>query len=194
MDPITLSTKHLHFTDEDFYIFCMDNPDLKFERDADGRIIIMANTGGNTGDINSELNMQLRLWNKNKSLGKVFDSSTAFRLPNHSVRSPDAAWIKMDRWDVLSKDEQTKFPPLCPDFVIELKSNSDELMDLQKKMNIEWIGNGCKMAWLIDPFMETIYIYYLDREVQIITGFDKKIENFELLPGFELDLNELKIN
>ena len=193
MEQITLSTKHLHFTDEDFYIFCMDNPDLKFERDSERRIIIMANTGGETGDINSELNMQLRLWNKNKGLGKVFDSSTAFHLPNNAVRSPDVAWIKIESWNVLTKDEQTKFPPLCPDFVIELKSNSDDLTDIQKKVTEEWMGNGCKMAWLVDPYNETIYIYHENDELKIINGFDKKLSGFNLLPGFELDLKELKI-
>ncbi len=193
MEPITLSTKHLHFTDEDFYIFCMDNPNLKFERDSDGRIIIMANTGGETGNINSEINLQLRLWNKKYKLGKVFDSSTAFLLPNKAVRSPDSAWVEINRWESLGKIEKIKFPPLCPDFIIELKSDSDELQDLQKKVTDEWMQNGCKMTWLIDPYSETIYVYQAEKEVQVITGFDKTIGNYKLLPSFEFDLKELKI-
>ncbi|WP_448518765.1 Uma2 family endonuclease, partial [Rhodoflexus sp.] len=127
---------------DEFMQFCLENPELKFERTSNGQIIIMPNTGGRTGRINARINYFLTGWNLSVNLGETFDSSTSFRLPNGAVRSPDAAWVAKTRWESLSEREQRQFPPLCPDFVIELRSESDLLKELQQKITEDWIGNG----------------------------------------------------
>lgn len=193
METIILSTRALgNFSDDEFYNFCLDNRDLKFERDAQGQIIIMPNTGGTTGDLNAEITTQLRIWNKSVKSGKTFDSSTAFRLPNSAVRSPDASWIAMERWDALNAKEQKQFPPRCPDFVIELKSESDLLKNLQEKMQ-EWLSNGCRLAWLIDAQAQQVYIYRQNKPAEIISSFEGSLSGEDILPGFELQLQELKL-
>lgn len=192
MEAIELRYKPFQFNDDEFYAFCQQNGELKLERDADGIILIMPNTGGKTGDRNSELNFQLRLWNKQHNLGKVFDSSTAFRLPSSAVRSADAAFILDDRWNALTDDQQEKFPPLCPDFVIELMSKTDTLKESQVKMQTDWMANGCRLAWLIDPKTETIYIYRADGSIQINRSFDQPLLGEDILPDFALDLSELR--
>lgn len=175
-------------TRDDFYTFCQDNPAYKFERDPDGRIIVMPNTGGKTGIRNSELNADVIFWNRQAKLGVVFDSSTAFDLPDGSTRSPDVAWVSRSRWEALNDQEQDKFPPICPDFVIELLSPSDSLNTTKKKMTDVWIANGCRLAWLIDPKTEITHIFRANGEIQIITGFDKPLSGEDVLVGFELKL------
>lgn len=174
-------------TSDDFYQFCQENPDYKFEREADGRIIVMPNTGGRTGLRNSKLNLRIGIWNENANLGEVFDSSTAFYLPDGSTRSPDVAWVSRDRWEALSEQEQDKFPPICPDFVIELLSPSDSLSSTKKKITDAWIANGCRLAWLIDPKTETTHIFRANGEIQIV-NFDKPLSGEDVLVGFELTL------
>jgi Uma2 family endonuclease len=192
-EAITLSFKSKGgLSQDEFMELCKDNPELKFERTSNGQIIIIPNTGGRTGDLNSEINMQLRIWNKSVHLGKVFDSSTSFRLPNGAVRSPDAAWVAKARWESLSEREQRQFPPLCPDFVIELRSESDLLKELHQKITDDWIGNGCRLAWLIDADAETVYVYRPDAEMQIVQGFQQRLSAADVLPGFELDLSQLQ--
>jgi Uma2 family endonuclease len=192
-EAITLSFKSKGgLSQDEFMELCQDNPELKFERTSNGQIIIMPNTGGRTGDLNSEINMQLRIWNKSVHLGKVFDSSTSFRLPNGAVRSLDAAWVAKARWESLSEREQRQFPPLCPDFVIELRSESDLLKELHQKITDDWIGNGCRLAWLIDADAETVYVYRPDAEMQIVQGFQQRLSAADVLPGFELDLSQLQ--
>ncbi len=151
MTPITLNLQPtIELTDEQFALICSTNRDLRLERTATGELVIMPPTGGETGKRNSSINAQLWLWNQQHQLGEVFDSSTGFKLPNGATRSPDAAWIKKERWESLTSEQQKKFIPLCPDFVIELRSdpaevssakeratirsNSDSLSDLQQKM------------------------------------------------------------
>ncbi len=191
MEAIVLSVNAVgRFNDEAFYNFCQDNPTLRFERDAQGQIIIVPNTGGKTGAINFEITGQLGNWNKAHRLGKGFDSSTAFRLPNTAVRSPDVAWVSNGRWQGLSEQEQKQFPPLCPDFVIELKSESDQLPNVQKKMQ-EWLDNGCRLAWLIDPQTETVYVCQPGRETETVHPFRGELSGGEVLPGFSLQLAEL---
>jgi Uma2 family endonuclease len=193
MEIITLNFKHIEpFTEDEFYHFCLDNPELTFERSAFGQIIIMANTGGKTGRLNAKIAIRLGIWNETHQLGETFDSSTTFHLPSGADRSPDAAWVEMSRWAALTEKQQTRFPPLCPDFVIELRSESDSLKELQNKMQNEWLANGCRLAWLIDPKEEKTYIYHPENEAVTIEGFDKKLSGENILPGFELDLNELK--
>lgn len=192
-ETITLSFRSIGgLSQQEFMQFCLENPELKFERTSEGQIIIMPNTGGRTGDLNSEINMQLRLWSKATNLGKVFDSSTSFRLASGAVRSPDAAWVAKERWEKLSEREQRQFPPLCPDFIIELRSESDSLKELQQKITEDWIGNGCRLAWLIDADAQTVYIYRPGAAPQFVQGFDRHLSGDEVLPGFALDLSQLQ--
>lgn len=174
---------------DDFYDFCQDNPDYTFERDADGRIYVMPNTGGKTGIRNSELTTDVTIWNRQTKLGNVFDSSTAFNLPDGSTRSPDVAWVSRDRWDALSEREKERFPPICPDFLIELVSPTDSLGSAKSKMTDVWLANGCRLAWLIDPKTETTYIFRINGEIQIVQGFDKPLSGEDILPGFILSLS-----
>ncbi|MFN4144611.1 MAG: Uma2 family endonuclease [Runella sp.] len=191
MEPITLAFRRIEgFTDDEFYDFCMDNPNLKFERTAKGEIIVMSNTGGITGNRNAEINFQLYAWNRIYKLGKVFDSSTAFRLANGAVRSPDAAFVSVHSWQALSDEQRKKFPPLCPDFVIELKSDSDTVSDLRKKITEDWLPNGCQVAWLIDADEQKAYIFEKDKPETEHTDFSQPLTT-TFLPNFSLDLSAL---
>lgn len=192
MEKIEMHYANFRLNDDEFYSFCQQNDNLKFEREPNGTIIIMPNTGGKTGERNAEINFQLRLWNKQYKNGVMFDSSTAFRLPTSAVRSPDAAWIAAERWNALTEREKEQFPPLCPDFVVELMSATDDLKAAQEKMTKEWIANGCRLGWLINPSEQVSYIYRANGEMQIIRGFDKKLSGEDVLESFELDLSELK--
>ncbi len=189
LGSIVLDTHHLgSFSDEEFYHFCLDNRNLKFERDAQSNIIVMSNTGGKTGYYNHEINVELGIWNRVAKNGICFDSSTAFRLPSSAVRSPDAAWIQNERWNELSNTEKEQFPPLCPDFVIEIKSTSDNLVVLKNKMK-EWMDNGCQLAWLINPGENQTYVYFKNQE--IVVPFDEKLKGHTVLKDFEIHLIEL---
>lgn len=179
-------------SDDEFYVFCAENRNMKFEREPNGQIIAMSPTGFNTGDRNSEIITQLRNWNKKHKLGRVSDSDTGFYLPNGAMRNPDAAWVSNERLASVAKDELEKFPHLVPDFIIELASNSDYPRNLHVKMQ-EWIENGCRLGWLIDPYKETVNIYLPGKETETLSGFDQKISGGEVLPGFALDLSELRI-
>lgn len=178
-------------TDEEFYDFCQRNPEYKFEREPDGRIITMPNTGGKTGNINQRLGTRVEVWNEVDETGRTFDSSTAFRLPDGSTRSPDVAWIRNDRWDVLTNREQEQFPPICPDFVIELLSPTDSLRAAKAKMSSVWIANGCRLAWLIDSRTQTTYIFRANGEIQLVEGFNKPLSGENVLPDFTLDVARL---
>lgn len=192
--PVNDETERISFwlrqikTQEEFYIFCQDNAAYRFGREADGHIIVMPNTGGKTGRLNSKLNLRVGIWNEKANLGEVFDSSTAFYLPDGSTRSPGVAWIDSTRWNELSEREQEQFPPICPDFVIELVSATDSLRVAKSKMSDVWIANGCRLAWLIDPKTATTYIFRANGEIQIMNGFDKVLSGEDVLPGFELEL------
>ncbi len=177
--------------DDEFYEFCLLNDQIKFERDCFGNILLMPNTGGITGIKNSDLIIDLGIWNRKNKLGQLFDSSTAFRLPSSAVRSPDAAWISNERWNSLTLEQQTKFPPLCPEFVIELMSNSDDLKYAVEKM-YKWIDNGCQLAWLIFPKEEEVRIFRANGTVDLIIGFDNILSGEKILPDLEFDLSFLK--
>jgi Uma2 family endonuclease len=181
----------LQFNDDEFFDFCQANPELKFERTKDGEILVIALTGGRTGIKNSEIIAELIIWNRQAKAGTVFDSSTGFRLPNGAIRSPDAAWITRERWEALSESEQEKFPPLCPDFVVELKSDSDPLKAAQEKMG-EWLENGCRLGWLLDPQGQKAYVYRPGKAAIEWEGFTQRLSSEDVLPGFELDLGLLR--
>ena len=170
------------------YNFCVYNPELKIERNHKGELLIMAPTGGETGNRNFFINGIIFAYLKQKSpKGKFFDSSTGFLLPNKAIRSPDASWISADRWNALRPEERKKFVPLAPDFLIELLSESDELAFAQIKM-LEWMENGVRLAWLLDPFQKMSYIYRQNRELEIISGM-VTLNGEDVLPDFELDLS-----
>jgi len=176
----------VQLTDEQFYEICRANRDLRFERTARGELIIMPPTGGGTGKRNSDLNTVLNLWNRQTQLGVVFDSSTGFRLPNGAERSPDAAWIPLAKWEALSEAEQERFLPLCPDFVIELRSPSDNLNTLRAKLE-EYRDNGCQLGWLLNRQDRQVEIYRPGRDEEIL-DHPATLSGEEILPGFVLDL------
>lgn len=181
--------KTLHVTDDQFIAFVQANPDLKLERTATGELVVMSPTGSESGNRNSELTADVTLWNRQARLGKVFDSSTGFRLPNGATRSPDVAWVKQECWDALTPEQRQGFAPLCPDFVIELMSKTDEVAILQDKMQ-EYMENGCRLGWLIMPQTQTVAIYRQGLESETIS-FTQKLSGESILPGFELDLQAL---
>ena len=180
----------LELTDEQFFQLCQENRDLKFERTANGELIIMSPTGSETGRRNSELSFQLQFWSRqNKHLGLAFDSSTGFKLPDGSDISPDAAWVRRDRWDALTAEEKKKFAPICPDFVVELRSASDSLEKLRAKMKV-YIKNGAKLGWLLDRKNRQVEISRQGSDVEILYS-PVTLSGEDVLPGFVLDLSDI---
>ncbi|BAZ49837.1 hypothetical protein NIES4103_24500 [Nostoc sp. NIES-4103] len=187
MTAITINFNPIiKLTDDQFYQLCRSNPDVKFERNAYGKIIIMPPTGGETGSCNSEINAEFVIWNRQTKLGVCFDSSTCFKLPNGANRSPDVAWIRKDRWNVLTPEQKEKFPPIAPDFVLELMSPSDTLEETQAKMQ-EYIDNQVKLGWLINRKARQVEIYRQGKPVEILES-PQKLSGENILPGFVLDL------
>jgi Uma2 family endonuclease len=187
MNTIVLNLEPIvHMDDEQFYQLCMANQDVKLERSAAGELIIVSPVGGESGNLEAELITDLEIWNRQTKLGKVFSSSTIFRLPNGANRSPDAAWVKLERWEALTVEQRKKFPPLIPDFIIELRSESDRLTLLQNKMQ-EYIENGLRLGWLINPLQQQVEIYRLGQSVEIVE-IPTLLSGEEVLPGFVLQL------
>lgn len=176
----------LKFTDDEFEQIVEFNQELRLELTAEGELIIMSPTGGETGNRNFDLIGQIWFWNRKNNLGKAFDSSTGFKLPNGATRSPDASWIKMERWDALTSEQRKKFLPLCPDFAVELVSESNDVEDTRKKMR-EYIENGLRLGWLINPKDKQVEIYRPNREVEILDSPDS-LSGEDVLSGFSLDL------
>ena len=176
--------------DDEFFELCQRNPNHKLEKNPDGTIIIMPNTGGKTGKRNSKINLKISLWEEANG-GNVFDSSTAFIFPNGATRSPDAAWVSDELWNTLNDDEQNKFPKISPEFVVELMSPSDKLKDAKSKM-LEYIENGVQLVWLIDPNDEEVHIFRADGTISKVRGFDKVLSGEEILKNFEFNLNLLR--
>ncbi|MCF2493487.1 Uma2 family endonuclease [Dyadobacter chenhuakuii] len=183
--PVTMKMGDL-MSEEEFFQFCQMNDTLEFERDSQGNIILMSPTGIFTGEFNSQVLIELGIWNRENHLGKVFDSSTGFTLPNGAVRSPDVSFVTSEKWDALSKDELETFGHVCPDFVVEIRSKSDGLRYLQDKMK-EFIANGTKLGWLIDRFDNKIHIYKADQSIIIHDTLDVTLSGQDILPGFSLN-------
>ncbi len=177
----------LQLTRADFYKLCERNPDLRLERTANGELIIMAPTGGETSSFNAELNADLVLWNRKTKAGRVFDSSAGFALPKGSDRSPDVAWISTDKWQALTPEQRKGFLPLCPDFVIELLSPSDSWNAGMQKM-AEYMDNGCRLGWLIDPQSQRVAIYRAGQPVEILRR-PAVLSGEAVLVGFTTDLS-----
>lgn len=178
-----------NLTDDQFYDLCRVNPDIKIERTARGDLIFMPPTGGETGKRNAKLTSRFVVWSEATDQGEVFDSSTCFKLPNGADRSPDVAWVRRDRWESLPEDTREKFPPLAPDFVLELMSPSDSLETTQAKMQ-EYLANGVQLGWLINRQQRQVEIYRPQQPVEVI---EDPVELFgeEVLPGFVLKTNVL---
>ncbi|MEK6782966.1 MAG: Uma2 family endonuclease [Bacteroidota bacterium] len=193
MDLLTLNIPiEYPMTDDELFAFCAANKELRIERDEFGQLIIMSPAGGITGNLNFKLTSIFGQWvEKNTVLGYGFDSATGFRLGDKSMRSPDVSWVKKEKWEALTLQDQEKFAPICPDFVVELRSKSDSLTELKSKME-KWMKNGCQLGWLIDPSQQKAYVYKPNEVIQEIDGFDKKLSGESLLPDFELDLSRLK--
>ena len=190
MTAITLNLNSIiKLTSEQFYQLCEENPDLKLERSANGELIAMPPTGGETGKRNVKLTTQLDLWNEETELGEVFDSSTGFTLPNKADRSPDASWVEKSRWSALTPEQREKFIPLCPDFVIELVSPSDSLKKTQEKMQ-EYLENGCRLGWLINRKKREVEIYRPGQDVEVLQS-PLTLSGENVLPGFVLNLQKI---
>ena len=185
--PLTLNLDTVRLTDEQFYELCQNNHELKFERNAKGELIIMSPVGGESGNRESELIIDLGNWNRQTKLGYTFSSSTVFKLPNGADRSPDASWIKRERWEALPPEQKRKFPPIAPDFVIELRSETDSLKILREKMQ-EYIEAGVQLAWLINPQQQQVEIYRPQKEVEI-RNLPTELSGENILPGFNLNLS-----
>jgi Uma2 family endonuclease len=186
MSNLTIDIEAINLSDEQFFLLCQKNRDLRFERNAKGDLIIMPPTGGETGKRNAGITSQLWLWNQQYKLGIAFDSSTGFKLPSGANRSPDASWIPLETWESLTSAQKQKFLPLAPDFVIELLSPTDTLEDTQKKMQ-EYIENGTKLGWLINPKKKQIEVYRQGKEKEILSN-PQTISGENILPDFQLDL------
>jgi len=200
MQPITYDHGFgplvLHFgqflqqmSDDEFFEFCQRHPDLRLERTSEGDLIIMPPTGGETGRRNFTLAGLFFNWVEADGTGEGFDSSTIFKLPNGAERSPDVAWVRRERWEALTPEERRKFPPLCPDFVIELRSDTDRLRTLQEKMQ-EYLDNGAQLGWLLDPLERKVWVYRPGAEVRCF-NHPARVSGEPVLPGFVLQLERI---
>ncbi len=183
---IILNLRNVGLSDEQFYQLCLVNQNWQLERTVKGELVIMSPVGGVSGNREADLITDLNLWNRQTQLGRVFSSSTIFRLPEGGDRSPDAAWVAIERWESLTPEEQEKFPPICPDFVIELRSRTDSLSQLQEKMQ-EYLNSGLRLGWLINPQAQQVEIYRPNQTVEIVQ-LPVSLSGEDTLPGFVLNL------
>lgn len=176
-------------SEQDFYDLCQANPDLRIELTKEGDMLLMPPTGGETGGSNFNLTSEFGAWVKFDKRGKGFDSSTGFALPNGAKRSPDLAWVKRERWEALTSEQRRVFPPLCPDFVVELRSVSDSISQLQEKMQ-EYMDNGAQLGWLIDTKERQVHVYRPNQPVEALDD-PASISGEPLLTGFTLNMEEI---
>jgi Uma2 family endonuclease len=179
----------IDMSDEQFFELCHLNRDLRLERTSQGDLVIMPPTGGETGRMNFALTALFGRWVQADGTGIGFDSSTGFTLPNGATRSPDLAWVKRERWEGLTPEQRKVFAPLCPDFVLELRSPSDALATVQAKMQ-EYLDNGARLGWLIDPIEKKVYIYRPQAPVECLDN-PQTISGDPVLPGFVLELGRV---
>ena len=179
----------IEVTEEQFFDFCQQNRDYRISRAATGEIIIMPPTGSETGNRNLKLSQQLANWTDKNKTGIAFDSSTGFTLPNGAIKSADAAWMKLEKWEAIAPEKQEKFAPVCPDFVVELRSASDNLQPLKDKLQ-EYIENGASLGWLIDRKNRQVYVYRPNLDVECLDN-PARVSGQSVLPGFVLDLGTI---
>ncbi|MFN6561012.1 MAG: Uma2 family endonuclease [Nostoc sp. ChiSLP01] len=184
---LTLKLDTVHLTDEQFYQLCQNNRELQFERTAKGELIIMPPVGGESGNREADLIIDLGIWNRQTDLGYTFSSSTIFKLPNGADRSPDVTWVQRERWEALTPEQRRKFPPIAPDFVIELRSATDNLETLRQKMQ-EYLDAAVKLAWLINPQQQQVEIYCQGQNVEL-RNLPTELSGEDVLPGFSLSLS-----
>ncbi|BAU13836.1 hypothetical protein LEP3755_43790 [Leptolyngbya sp. NIES-3755] len=196
--PLTVSFPALvQMTDEQFYEFCQANRELRIERTAKGEVIIMPPAFSDTGNRNVKISQQVANWADQDGTGEAFDSSAGFTLPNGATRSPDTSWIRLERWNTLTDEQKASFAPICPDFVIELRSSSDTLTGLQTKMQ-EYIDNGAILGFLIDPCgiceaarkNRTVHVYRPGRDSEILEN-PETVSGDPELPGFVLRMAKI---
>ncbi|NEP15104.1 MAG: Uma2 family endonuclease [Symploca sp. SIO2C1] len=185
-EPVILNIETIGLSNEQFYQLCQINENWRLEETAKGELLIMPPVGAISGNRESDLNGFLWLWNRQTKLGKVFSSSTIFSLPNGGKRSPDVAWIANERWEALTPEEQEKFALICPDFVIELRSRTDSLSQLQEKMQ-EYLNSGLRLGWLINPQNQQVEIYRQNQAMKIVK-LPTTLSGEDVLPGFVLEL------
>ncbi|GAB4147155.1 MAG: Uma2 family endonuclease [Cyanobacteria bacterium J069] len=188
MPLLTLNLESIALTDDQFYDLCQRNPEFQFELTANGHLVIMTPIGGESGNREAGLIADVEIWNRHSNLGYVFSSSTIFKLPNGAQRSPDVAWIQRDRWEALSPEQRKKFPPIVPDFVIDLRSETDTLPPLQTKMQ-EYLDSGVRLGWLINPQDQQVEIYRPGRAVEV-RNLPTELSGEAVLPDFLLSLTE----
>jgi Uma2 family endonuclease len=179
----------ISMNEDNFFDFCQLNSHLRIERKSTGELIIMSPAGSETGNRNFKLIQQLANWTDRDGTGIGFDSSAGFILPNGATRSPDASWIKLTKWNALSDEQKTKFAPICPDFVVEIRSPSDDLKTLQDKMQ-EYMDNGSSLGWLIDRQNRQVYIYRPNKNIECLDN-SVTVSGNSVLPGFSLDLTKI---
>ena len=190
MTTLTLNLNPIiKLTDEQFFQLCQENENIRLERTAKGELIIMSPAGGETSNSNAGLTAQIWIWNEQNKLGKVFDSSGGFKLPNGANRAPDASWVTLERWNALTSEQKKKFPPICPDFVVELMSPSDSLKETQDKMK-EYRDNGARLGWLINRKSRQVEIYRQGAEVEVRSS-PATLSGEDVLPGFVLSLESI---
>ena len=187
--PINLLSQYGRFSDDELFTFCRLNPELRIERDEDRQLLLSEPNGLSHSFFNTSLMAEVGLWNRQTKLGRVSDSNGGYTLPDFSMRAPDVAWVSNERLATISPDDLKRFAHLCPDFVIELASESDDLFHLKQKME-KYIVNGVRLGWLIDPFGQQTFIYRPGQETQTKT-FDDELHGEDVLPGFVLNLRQL---
>lgn len=187
--PMKISVREAKLTKEQFTQLCQENRDFRFELTAQQELVIMPPAGSETGRRNSKLNLRVAAWAETDGTGVAFDSSAGFTLPNGAIRSPDASWIKQERWGTITQEQRTGFAPICPDFVVELRSPTDRLSDPQEKMQ-EYLANGARLGWLIDSIDKRVYIYRPNQPVETLDN-PTELRGDSVLPGFVLAVREL---
>lgn len=189
VSAVDASDAPLPYTQPDLASFCREYPELRTELTARGEMIIMPPAGNETSARNAEITADVILWNRQNKLGKAFDSSAGFVFPDGAIRSPDTSWGERSRWEAVPADQRRKFAPVCPDFVLELRSDTDRLSDLQAKMR-EYIANGVRLGWLIDPRTRRVEVYRPGRDAEVLDD-PATLSGEDVLPGFVLDLTRI---
>ena len=189
--PVLRGAALVRLTDEEFFELCQANPLLDFERNAHREISIRPLAGCEASELCGEITYQLWAWNRRIQLGHAYGSSAGFKLPDSSVRSPDAAWLSQTKWERLTPEQRRGFPPVCPEFMMEIKSPSDDVAVLQAKMQ-EFLANGMELGFLLDVEAETAYIYRPGQPAETVQGYDQELSGEPVLPGFRLDLRPLR--